>query len=87
MFAGTRNNRNLLLFLIALFCGSVNFLSLSAAADRIRVAKGGYSPSTPPYFTYAAPFLLKQDIIVEDILMSSGSLAGQALSSGTSNCS
>ena len=53
-----------------------------AAADRIRVAKGGYSPSTPPYFTYAAPFLLKQDILVEDVLMSSGSLAGQALNSG-----
>src|ERR1043166_6315017 len=53
-----------------------------AAAERMRVAKGGYSPSTPPYFTYAAPFLLKQDILVEDVLMSSGSLAGQALNSG-----
>src|SRR5689334_23443798 len=57
-------------------------VSFAGAADRLRVAKGGYSPSTPPYFTYAAPFLQKYDILVEDVLMSSGSLAGQALSSG-----
>jgi NitT/TauT family transport system substrate-binding protein len=52
------------------------------SADKLRVATGGYSPSIPPYFSYAAPFLLKQDIDVEDVRMSSGSLSGQALSSG-----
>jgi NitT/TauT family transport system substrate-binding protein len=62
--------------------GSLLFFNPGYSADTLRVAKGGYSPSTPPYFSYAAPFLLKQGIIVEDILMSSGSLAGQALSSG-----
>jgi NitT/TauT family transport system substrate-binding protein len=67
--------------LFAVF-GSLPFSSPGYSADTIRVAKGGYSPSTPPYFSYAAPFLLKQGIVVEDVLMSSGSLAGQALSSG-----
>src|SRR6187549_3273036 len=56
--------------------------SLSWSADHLRVAKGGYSPGTPPYFSYAMPFFLHQGIVVEDVLMSSGSLAGQALSSG-----
>jgi NitT/TauT family transport system substrate-binding protein len=80
MFALKKNT--LWLFLLGMLCGSLTLTNFVSAADRIRVAKGGYSPSTPPYFTYAAPFLLKQDIVVEDILMSSGSLAGQALSSG-----
>ncbi|HEX9146762.1 MAG TPA: hypothetical protein VGA09_21020, partial [Candidatus Binatia bacterium] len=37
----------------------------SFPADKIRVATGGYSPSIPPYFTYAVPFLQKQDIEIE----------------------
>src|SRR5215471_11799287 len=80
MFVWTKNI--FWLGLIALVYASLAPFSLSPAAERIRVAKGGYSAATPPYSTYAAPFLLKQDIVVEDILMSSGSLAGQALSSG-----
>lgn len=67
-------------FLAAL--GLSMFVSPAHSADALRVAKGGYSPSTPPYFSYAAPFLLKQGIAVEDVWMSSGSLAGQALTSG-----
>jgi len=59
------------------------FFALAAyAADKVRVATGGFSPSVPPYFTYAKPVLLKQDIEVEDVLMSSGSLSAQALASG-----
>jgi NitT/TauT family transport system substrate-binding protein len=54
----------------------------SFSADKMRVATGGYSPSIPPYLTYAVPFLQKQDIEIEDIRMSSGSLSGQALSAG-----
>ncbi len=50
--------------------------------DMMRVATGGYSPSVPPYFTFAAPFLRQQDIEIEDILMSSGFLSAQALASG-----
>jgi NitT/TauT family transport system substrate-binding protein len=78
MLVGNKNRLliSTLLFVFVALTGQV------AGADRIRVAKGGYSPSTPPYFTYAAPFFAKQDILVEDVLMSSGSLAGQALSSG-----
>jgi NitT/TauT family transport system substrate-binding protein len=75
------SKKTLLIFAVGWFC-ALTAASQVAAVDRIRVAKGGYSPSTPPYFTYAAPFLQKYDILVEDILMSSGSLAGQALSSG-----
>ena len=75
-------NPRLSLGAILVLYASLAFSNLLSAADRIRVAKGGYSPSTPPYFTYAAPFLQKYDILVEDVLMSSGSLAGQALSSG-----
>ncbi len=52
------------------------------AADKLRVATGGFSPSVPPFFTYAKSALLKQDIEVEDVLMSSGSLSAQALASG-----
>ncbi len=57
-------------------------ISLAHAADRVRVATGGFSPSVPPYFTYAKSVLLKQDIEIEDVLMGSGSLSAQALASG-----
>jgi len=52
------------------------------AAEKVRVAAGGFSPSVPPYFTYGKAVLLKQDIEIEDVLMSSGSLSAQALASG-----
>ncbi len=52
------------------------------ATDKLRVATGGFSPSVPPFFTYAKSALLKQEIEVEDVLMSSGSLSAQALASG-----
>jgi NitT/TauT family transport system substrate-binding protein len=52
------------------------------AAEKVRVATGGFSPSVPPYFTYAKSALLKQDIEIEDVLMSGGSLSAQALASG-----
>ena len=61
-----------------LFSAAVHVYS----ADRVRVATGGFSPSVPPYFTYAKSALLKQDIEVEDVMMSSGSLSAQALASG-----
>ena len=56
--------------------------SMGHAADKMRVATGGFSPSVPPFVSFAKPFLLKQDIEIEDILMSSGSLSAQALASG-----
>lgn len=52
------------------------------AADRLRVATGGFSPSVPPFLTFARSQLLKQDIEIEDVLMSGGSLSAQALASG-----
>ena len=58
------------------------FVRLPSLQTGFGLRRAAYSPATPPYFSYAAPFLLKQDIIVEDVLMSSGSLAGQAVSSG-----
>jgi ABC-type nitrate/sulfonate/bicarbonate transport system substrate-binding protein len=61
----------------------VVFLALTVhAAEKVRVATGGFSPSVPPYFSYAKSVLLKQDIEVEDVLMSSGSLSAQALAAG-----
>jgi NitT/TauT family transport system substrate-binding protein len=56
--------------------------SLGHGADKMRVATGGFSPSVPPFVSFAKPFMLKQDIEIEDILMSSGSLSAQALASG-----
>jgi len=50
--------------------------------DRIRVATGGYSPIMPPYVSFAAPFFQRQDLDIESILMSSGSVSGQALAAG-----
>lgn len=47
--------------------------------DRIRVATGGYSPTIPPYVSFAAPFFQRQELDIESILMNSGSLSGQAL--------
>lgn len=59
------------------------FPALTAyGVDKVRVATGGFSPSVPPYFTYAKSALLKQDLEIEDVLMSSGSLSAQALASG-----
>lgn len=52
------------------------------AADKLRVATGGFSPSVPPFVSFAKPFLQKQEIEVEDILMSSGTLSAQTLASG-----
>jgi NitT/TauT family transport system substrate-binding protein len=61
----------------------VFFVALTLhAAEKVRVTTGGFSPSVPPYFTYAKSALLKQDIEIEDVLMSSGSLSAQALASG-----
>lgn len=56
--------------------------SLGHAADKMTVATGGFSPSVPPYVSFAKPHLLKQDIEVEDVLMSSGTLSAQTLASG-----
>lgn len=56
--------------------------SLGHCADKMRVATGGFSPSVPPFLTFAKPFLLKQDIDIEDVLMSSGTLSAQTLASG-----
>ncbi len=50
--------------------------------DRIRVATGGYSPTIPPYVSFAAPFFQRQELDIESILMNSGSLSGQALAAG-----
>lgn len=50
--------------------------------DRMRIATGGYSPSIPPYVTFAAPFYRQQDLEIESILMSSGTISGQALAAG-----
>jgi len=52
------------------------------AADKLRVATGGFSPSVPPFVSFAKAQMLKQDIEIEDILMSSGSLSAQTLASG-----
>jgi ABC-type nitrate/sulfonate/bicarbonate transport system substrate-binding protein len=56
--------------------------ALGHAAEKLRVATGGFSPSVPPFVTFAKPFLLKQDLDVEDVLMSSGTLSAQTLASG-----
>ena len=70
-------------FIVAgLICGFLGLPNPIFSADKVRVATGGYSPSIPPYFSYAVPFFQKQDIDIEDVRMSSGSLSGQALSSG-----
>ncbi len=45
------------------------------AAEKLLVATGGFSPSGPPFVSFAKPFLPKQDIEIEDVLMSSGSPA------------
>jgi hypothetical protein len=58
------------------------FVSSIHAAEKVRVATGGFSPGVPPYFTYAISALPKQDIEIEDVLMSGGSLSAQALASG-----
>jgi NitT/TauT family transport system substrate-binding protein len=52
------------------------------AAERMRVATGGYSPSIPPYVTFAAPFFRQQDLEIESILMGSGTTSAQALAAG-----
>lgn len=56
--------------------------SLGHAAEKMRVATGGFSPSVPPFVSFAKQHLFKQDIEIEDILMSSGSLSAQTLASG-----
>ncbi|MGE5302517.1 MAG: ABC transporter substrate-binding protein [Alphaproteobacteria bacterium] len=67
----------------AITAGLLSFVALKAhSAEKVRVATGGFSPSVPPYFTYAKSALLKQDIEIEDVLMGSGSLSAQALASG-----
>ncbi len=52
------------------------------AAERMRVATGGYSPSIPPYVTFAAPIFRQQDLEIESMLMSSGTTSAQALAAG-----
>ena len=56
--------------------------SLGHAAEKLRVATGGFSPSVPPFISFAKPQLLKQDLDIEDVLMSGGSLSAQVLASG-----
>lgn len=75
---GKRFGAALGIALISLFC----LITLVHAADKLRVATGGFSPSVPPFLTYAKPQLLKQEIEIEDVLMSGGSLSAQALASG-----
>jgi NitT/TauT family transport system substrate-binding protein len=69
---------------MAIFCLLGVFFAIenARAIDRMRVATGGYSPSIPPYATFAAPFYRQQDLEVESILMSSGTISGQALAAG-----
>lgn len=75
---GKRFGAALGIALISLFC----LITPVHAADKLRVATGGFSPSVPPFLTYAKPQLLKQEIEIEDVLMSGGSLSAQALASG-----
>jgi ABC-type nitrate/sulfonate/bicarbonate transport system substrate-binding protein len=56
--------------------------SFGHAAEKLRVATGGFSPSVPPFISFAKPQLIRQDFELEDVLMSSGSLSAQALASG-----
>ena len=56
--------------------------SLGHSAEKLRVATGGFSPSVPPFISFAKPQLIRQDFEIEDVLMSSGSLSAQALASG-----
>src|SRR3989304_5886855 len=73
-----RIDRKGICFAGAVSVAVINLLSLVTgvyAADRLRVATGGFSPSVPPFLTYAKPQLLKQDIEIEDVLMSGGSLS------------
>ena len=56
--------------------------SLGHSADKLRVATGGYSPSVPPFVSFAKSHMLKQEIEIEDILMSGGSLSAQTLAAG-----
>ena len=57
-------------------------LGEAQAVDKIRVATGGYSPSIPPYVSFAASSFRQLDLEVESILMSSGTTSGQALAAG-----
>ena len=51
--------KNIFWFLVGRLCGSLPFTNW--LRQRIDLdAKEGYPPSTPPYFTYAAPFLLNR---------------------------
>jgi len=52
------------------------------AADKLRVVTGGFSPSVPPFVTFAKAQMLKQDLEIEDVMMNSGTLAAQTLASG-----
>lgn len=82
----TRQNNTgsfcLWIFVLGWLWTGLAFPPALSARDKVRVATGGYSPSVPPYFSFAAPFFRQQDIEIEDILMSSGSLSAQALASG-----
>jgi NitT/TauT family transport system substrate-binding protein len=71
-----------LIFIVAVVTALLAGGRPAVSAEKLRAATGGYSPSIPPYFSYAVPFFLKQDIDGEDVRMSSGSLSGQALTSG-----
>ncbi len=52
------------------------------AADKLLVATGGFSPSVPPFVSFAKGQMLKQDIEIDDILMNGGSLSAQTLAAG-----
>ena len=56
--------------------------SLGHSADKLRVATGGFSTSVPPFVSFAKSHMLKQEIEIEDILMSGGSLSAQTLAAG-----
>ena len=56
--------------------------SIGHGAEKLRIATGGFSPSVPPFVSFAKGQMVKQDIEVEDILMSSGTLSAQTLASG-----
>jgi NitT/TauT family transport system substrate-binding protein len=61
---------------------TLSLVAPALAADKLTVATGGFSPSVPPFVSFAKPHLLKQELDIEDVLMNSGTLAAQTLASG-----
>lgn len=69
-------------YLVVIVFATLLAVSPGFTAEKLRVVTGGFSPSVPPFVTFAKGHLLKQDIEIEDILMNSGTLAAQTLASG-----